>query len=159
MACFCIVSGESPFMCITIYGTFLRSAMVENMASSKLPAEMSFTMLAPSCTLKRATLARIVSTEIRDSGKCFLSNLMAGITRSNSNFSSIIFAPGRLDMPPISKMLTPSVIIRSASLRSCISSVERLFLKKESGVTLMTPMTTGEEISSNCPLQFKVVCS
>ena len=84
---------------------------------------------------------RKVSTDMLASGKLDLNSFTAGIKRSRSSDSGINSALGRVDTAPISKIEAPAS--KCIFARSMIPLSVLYFppSKKESGVTLMTPIT------------------
>ena len=63
------------------------------------------------------------------------------ITRAFSSSTEISAWPGRVDMPPTSMTSAPSASIRTACSTAASGSVATPSPEKESGVTLMMPIT------------------
>ena len=81
-----------------------------------MPAEISLIILAPASIAFRATSLLKVSIEIITSGNFLIILFIGSITLSNSSFTEICFAPGLEEYPPISIIVTPSLMIFSARL-------------------------------------------
>src|SRR6185369_1594644 len=73
-----------------------------------------------------------------------------GSTRSSSSVSAVGVAPGRVDSPPMSMIAAPSSSIWWAWPSARWRSAYRPPSKKESGVTLSTPMTRGQSSATRC---------
>ena len=110
-------------------------------------ADTSFTSDAPASIARRITMGFRVSTETGTASEPARRS-MSGITRRSSSTSSTAAAPGRVDSPPTSTMAAPSATSSCARASAAGNSRKRPPSEKESGVTLMTPMTTGRSRSS-----------
>ncbi len=130
----------SPRMCIRQTGT-LRSAAASS-APSPRNAQTSLIMAAPAATAARMTSALLVSTEIGTSVTDLTASI-TGIIRSISSCPETLWAPGRVDSPPISIIAAPpSAIV--AAWRNAILRLSKLPpSENESGVTFRMPMTMG----------------
>ena len=109
--------------------------------------EISFTISAPCFNALIATSDFLVSTDIPILGNSSLIISIALETLSNSSFNVTSVAPGRVDSPPISIQSAPFSDMKIA-LSNISSKLLALDLsKKESGVTLMTPIILGKPLS------------
>ncbi len=118
-------------MCMITYGT-LSSAMVSNIASSILPAEMSFMISTRySLTTLLATDERNVSTEIMTSGYLFRMVLKALSSRlsSSSSLTGFLLARDAVEHAPMSDYLS-SLDNNCFALWLCCTKVGMATLKR-----------------------------
>src|SRR5918994_6627983 len=135
--------GGSPFLCIRHTAQSL--CATASSAPGAVSASTSLIIEAPAARAAFITAGRRVSTETQRSESCS----STGITRLSSSSSGTGAAPGGVIPPPISMISTPSL----ASLRAWAMASFRLKnmppSEKESGVTLITPMTSGRSSESS----------
>lgn len=140
------MSSLKPRQCITTKGT-CAAATDGTMSGSARPPLTSLTSTAPASTARRATDARIVSTETTT--PCEARPRTTGTTRRSSSSSSTRVAPGRVDSPPTSTRSAPwAASSRPCSTAAAVSN-QRPPSEKESGVTLTTPMTAQRSHSGS----------
>src|SRR5271165_7125992 len=111
-------------------------------------AEMSLTISAPAARAWRAVSALYVSIDRNRSGNRLRRRFMTGMTRRSSSFAGTGSDPGRDDSPPTSRMMAPSLTIRSACRNAASSSMNRPPSEKESGVTFKTPIISPDRLRS-----------
>ena len=130
-----------PCMCMATHPAPARRATSDNADE----AEMSLTREAPAARAATATCGLTVSTESRTWPA---SASTTGTTRANSSSNDTGSAPGRDDSPPTSTMSAPSATICMpwATAASVVPWMPPS--KKESGVTLSTPIMSGTPISA-----------
>src|SRR5438093_1528250 len=115
------------------------SRTTPNISGSR-PAETSFTIVAPASMAAAATSCLRVSIESGASTSP-ARRLMTGSTRSISSSAVTGCDPGRVDSPPTSRRSAPSPTMRMPALTAASGSKNRPPSEKESGVTLITPIT------------------
>ena len=77
--------------------------------------------------------------------------MITGITRPSSSAVDTGVAPGRVDSPPISMIAAPAARSASALALACSGVVYRPPSEKESGVTLIMPITAVGRRDKVCP--------
>src|SRR6478752_3458567 len=126
-------------MCIATYPA-PEAATTPSMSGSAVPADTSFTIVAPARSAASATAAFVVSTLIGTSTRSARAEI-TGSTRPISVSASTGSAPGRVDSPPTSSTAAPCVARSQAWATALAGATKRPPSEKESGVTFTTPMT------------------
>ncbi len=110
-------------------------------ATDPLAAPTSFSSDAPAATAARATAGLRVSMDTRAPASANAST--TGTTRRSSSSSDTGMAPGRVDSPPTSSQSAPSASRARPWAMAAAGSPNWPPSENESGVTLMTPITSG----------------
>src|SRR4051812_48273058 len=140
-------------MCIATYPA-PAAATTASMSGSAVPADTSFTIVAPARNAASATAAFVVSTLIGTSTRSATA-VITGSTRAFSVSASTGSAPGRVDSPPMSSTAAPAAASSHAWATAFAGATKRPPSEKESGVTLTTPMT-GPAIVAHRNIRLRV---
>lgn len=121
----------------------IKSAIV----SSYISPVTSLITSAPAAMAALAVSARGVSAEMGKLHALFAALIALAIRRISSSTEIIVSRYGAVDMAPMSIKCAPSCSICRAAVATCSSPVLTEPLKKDSGLTLMTPITLAEDFS------------